>query len=383
MNEGTAAVLLAAVRSRLWRLRFATAARRAAWGAAGLLLLAAIGRVGWPGVDSSALLLPALAAWAVVSAAWTGLRRPTDAECALWADRHLAGASAYSTWVEARSAAAESTHPQSMLALQRWLAQRAPQSLQRLHERHDRLGLARPLSAAVACGALALLAQTVVGPDPATQGPVSASAPDPRQGAALGARPGRPITLTPPAVDDLASALRRGARPSGERTAGGGSPGAVSPPSDRTDAPEAPPASAVARGPDARAAARAAPTGASAATATPATQAQGGHTGGSTGRDAGDSRDTRADSGVSRAVAGAGPMPRSGSVPDRAGVPQVIDASLAATFDERQATPRLPAESGPGTVAAATPPPATDVRPLSPSETTYVQAWMKSRARLH
>ena len=99
------------------------------------------------------------------------------------------------------------------------------------------------------------------------------------------------------------------------------------------------------------------------------------------GRDAGDSRDDRADVGVSRALRGTIPVQGSESRALRASTERRADMGQAATYDEElpmqgAATKRV----GP-VVAAATPPLATEATRLTPTETTYVQAWMKASGR--
>ena len=91
--------LIEAVRRRLWLGQFLAAARLALWGTAGLMLLtAAVHLAGWP-LSPDLMFLALAFVWSVMAAraAW---QRPVDAACALWADRHLGGASAYTTLLE-------------------------------------------------------------------------------------------------------------------------------------------------------------------------------------------------------------------------------------------------------------------------------------------
>lgn len=144
--------LLRAVRWYVWRRAFVTVTRHALWAGAGSLLAIAVLHV------TLAPMAPTVAASAIVLAflggiVWAALGKPDDAACALWADRHLAGASGYSTWLEMRS----SRHRGSpaMRWLDDWTRTHAVQSIALLGHRHDPLRLSRP--ALAAAGALVIL----------------------------------------------------------------------------------------------------------------------------------------------------------------------------------------------------------------------------------
>ena len=99
------------------------------------------------------------------------------------------------------------------------------------------------------------------------------------------------------------------------------------------------------------------------------------------GRDAGDSPDSRPEAGVSRPAAGTIGATRFRSTVLAAEGGRRADMEQAAGFDDRVSTA---GGSKPGTtvvVAAATPPPAVETARLSPTETSYVQAWMKATGR--
>ena len=98
------------------------------------------------------------------------------------------------------------------------------------------------------------------------------------------------------------------------------------------------------------------------------------------GRDVGDSPDARVEQGVSRAAAGTIAQPRSGPTLALAGGERQADMEQAAGFDESM-TPGGASSGALVAAPAATPPRAVAAARLSPTETSYVQAWMKATGR--
>lgn len=144
MGESQVQTLMHAVRRRLWLLHGFDAARVAAWtSAAWLLGLLALHLAAGP-VPASAAVGGLALAW-VAAAAWAARQRPTDADCALWADRHLGGACAFSTLLELQPD--DAARPR----LHRWAAERVPEVLRRLAERPAPPRLAQPLLTLASC----------------------------------------------------------------------------------------------------------------------------------------------------------------------------------------------------------------------------------------
>ncbi|WP_088280806.1 hypothetical protein [Ideonella sp. A 288] len=368
--------LLAAVRRRLWRDEFIVAGRRAAWASAGLMLLAAAVHVVARPVAAGAVLAALALPWGV-ALAWAGRRRPAESACALWADRHLGGASAFGTLIEAGRPGTAGRDAAAVRWLVQWAQARVPDAHQRLAQHHEPLRLARPLLSMLVCTALAALVQVLPDPAPAAApaAAVTASAP-----AGLGDRP----LAAAEAPTALATEITRALRPAASREtpeppgSGGGAPTAGGgTPDDRPPAATAPPG-ATPRG-DAAAARDMAAAGApvDAAPPTGATQVAGA----GSGREAGDSRDERADVGVSRALRGAIPVQRSEAGARRSSADRQADMARGAAMDDGPSTPGGAAAPA-GVAAAASPPPtATEAAWLTATETSYVQAWMKSSAR--
>lgn len=175
-RNGSPAVrsLLAAVRRRLWHERFVEALRVALWSWAALLAAAAALHlaVGWPGL---AVALAIAAAAGLAALARAALRRPSEAESALFADRHLGGESAYSTWLEANDGTGGARDTPALRRLAQWTAAAAARSHGALEAQHAPLQLARPVAAAAICTAVAALvtalpaAERSVGTEPSRQ----------------------------------------------------------------------------------------------------------------------------------------------------------------------------------------------------------------------
>jgi hypothetical protein len=366
--------LLGAVRRRLWRGQFVAAVRRALWGSAGLMLLAAAVHLAARAVSIDAVLSALAVLWAaaLVQAGW---RRPSDSACALSADRHLGGASAFSTLLEMGQGAQGTANAKAMQCLETWASARVPEGLRLLAERQEAAHLARPLLSMLVCSALATLVLTLSEPAPSSRPQVVASS---------GSRDADPAMPAAEAlgsaelVGEIAGALRSAeSRDAPEPSKPGNAPAAGRGKSDDGPAPNTAQAGTTQPGELATA------TGSSRATAVEAAaaarSAQG--TGTGSGRDAGDSRDERADVGVSRALRGAIPVQRSELRALRTSTERQADMDRLATYDEDQSMHgEATARAGP-TPAAATPPPVTEATRLTPAETTYVQAWMRASER--
>ena len=352
--------LLLAVRRHLWRQRAGDAVRVALWSTAALLLAAVA-------LHLATRRVPAQPVWGLAALLWllmlgrAALRMPSPAECALWADRHLQGQSAFSTWLEARNAARSDAAGRRLTA---WASAQAVQSRRLLAQRQISMHLVRPLLVMLVSAALAVLVQSLWHAEPAR---ALADAASPAAGADPSRQPADTPAIGPAQADASAAPPRR---------ADGGLPDARPRPADAADAFNP---LAVARtasdGPSAGASASATAT----AAADPSAAAA--KSGSATGRDAGDARDERSAQGRSRAAAAAAPAatPTSGT-PAPARTATQADMGEAATYDEALQRPegsgagRLPA------AVAATPPAAGAATRLTPTETTYVQAWMRANA---
>jgi hypothetical protein len=158
MRGGASTVhsLLGAVRRRLWLERFVAALRAALWSWAAILAIAAMLHLasGRPGL-AAALVVATVAGLAALGRA--ALRRPGQAESALYADRRLGGESAYSTWLEARADAGLVHDTPALRRLAQWTAAAVPRSRSVLEALHLPLRLARPLAAAAICTVVAAL----------------------------------------------------------------------------------------------------------------------------------------------------------------------------------------------------------------------------------
>jgi len=363
--------LLGAVRRRLWRGQFVAAARLALWGSAGLMLLAVAVHLAARPVGIGTVLFAVAVLWASIMA-WAGVRRPSDSACALWADRHLGGASAFATLLEMRKGTQSVPNAQALRWLEHWATARVPHGRRLLAERQDSARLSRSLLSMLACTALASLVLTLPDLAPSSRQELAASPPS---GIADRPTPDAEPPVPTELVSELASALRsaesrrasdRGevsrapAEGPGKSDGGTGSrmaqPGSA-PPGERATLRESLPATPVGAPP-----------------AAGATQASG--TG--SGRDAGDIHDDRADAGVSRVVRSTIPVQRHDSSARRPSPEREADMDQLAAFDEdlpmhRAATARV--DPAP---AAATPPPATEAVRLTPTTAAYVRAWMKA-----
>ncbi len=364
--------LLGAVRRHLWLAHLHAAARLALWGTAGWMLFAGVVHlVAWP-VPVGAVLLGLALLWTALSAR-VARQRPADAACALWADRHLGGASAFTTLLELDRVKPGAASAQAVRCLEEFATLRVPHGLGLLAERPDAAHLSRPLVSASVCTALASLVLTL----PPTVAPTSRGTV-----ASVADTVGR---LTPdadspeqsPLVSEIARALREVPSDAATARERGGEGNAPAPGAGQVDehraseAADLPPGSKRPAGGPAPGSAEESAPGAG-ADRLPGTGA---------GQDAGDSRDERADAGASRPLRGTIPV-QAVDVPDRRpSAERRADRGQAATYDEEPSTRAAPMMRVDAVPAAATPPVAAADLRLTPTETLYVQAWLKASSR--
>lgn len=359
MQPSSVQSLLDAVRRRLWREQLSSAARSALWASAALMLVAAAGQVvvGPLGVQS---VLPTVAALWVVAMLWAGSRRPASAACALWADRNLAGESAYSTLVEARATRSATPDAQALQWLEQWAAAAVPRSERLLATRLTPARVIRPLVTALVCTALAAIVMTLPSPGMRMDGKaVSPAAPQSSTRADSAAAP----LAEPAATAELAAALRR-AQPRSDRDRG--NMVAVPAPAGHVDG------------------SRTAPRGADRGPTPAAVQTQSADAAG--GRKAGDSRDDRTDRGKSQASQEPMMVQRQALAGRSSTTDRRVDMDKLATFDDERTTTGALTERAPESViespGAAAPPPAVGSLDLTPAQAAYVQAWLvTSRGR--
>ena len=361
--------LFDAVRRRLWSRQFVAAARLALWAGAGLALVAAAAHLVLRPVSIDALLALLALPWLALLAR-AGWRRPPDAACALWADRHLGGASAYTTLMELDAMPQGASGAPARQRLEAWVAGRIPQSLAQMTARSETPYLSRPLVAMLVCAALAAFVLALPGPVPAPARPAATA-----DAAAAAEHP--PLLARAPAaaesLGEVARALRSAAgddapaRVHSGRTQAAGSgrsdDGAIPAKSEPDAAPQGPRANG-------------GPAGAIAAATSATPNANSLATGAGSGRDAGDSRDERAVMGTSRASPATLPVQRSGMDAGREPAARQADPDRAAAYaDDPAGASRAAGPAGP-VVAAAVPPAVTEAAPLTPTEARYVRAWM-------
>ena len=383
--------LLSAVRRRLWRVQLVAAARLALWGSAGLMLLAVVVHLSARQVPAGAVLMVITALW-VLMLAWAGTRRPADAACALWADRHLGGASAFTTLLETALGAQATQNPQAVQWLESWATARVPEGLRRLADHRDAAPLSRPLLAVLVCAALTAAVLSLPTFAPTLQQQTAASSPSGKGDPQTPQTPQTPAQADADAakgVDRLAAALRAASlqqpaepsqalRETGQAQAAApdkvdgatpAAPAAARPTGE--PAPRSPPPSGTTAG-------AAGPTAALPA-ATPPAPGTGNSAGAGTGNEAGDSRDARGDRAVSPAPRGT--MPQARSMPQPGSAQRQADSGSLGSYEGDASTPGAASMPALAAAAAATPPAARDATRLSPAETSYVQAWMKANAQ--
>ncbi len=181
-TDGSTSVrsLLAAVRRRLWRERFVAALRVALWSWAAILASTAALHlaVSWPGLGVAVAIAGAAG---LAALGWAALRRPSEAESALYADRRLGGESAYSTWLEARDLADDARNTPALWRLAQWTAAAARRSQGALEALHAPLRLARPFVAATICTVVAALVTALPAADRSTDTERARQAREPSQ----------------------------------------------------------------------------------------------------------------------------------------------------------------------------------------------------------
>jgi hypothetical protein len=369
--------LLRSIRGRLWLRRAADAARVSLWISAALMVAASLAPLVFGPVPPLAMVAAAGIVWGG-ALAWTAAHRPSAADSALWADRHLQGRSAFGTLLELGRGPPAAADAAARRHLEAWARAQLPHSARLLAERREPYRLLGPALAVLTCAALAALMQGLFPP---------AAPQDGRAAMAAAATASAPGGAAAPAADAAArGALQAAAAdatpaPSDRQGAGAATPAAAGAP--RADAPSQRPADA-ATAFDPLAAVDAAASAAAAGAATVAALAEGaqaleGSRSSSAGREAGDARGEGAASALSRPTAAPVPARWSGAERRRIGSGQA-DSDEAATYDDTasgrddEPAPKLPA------VAAAAPPTAGESTRLTPSETEYVQAWMRARS---
>jgi hypothetical protein len=365
--------LLRAVRRRLWRVQVVVAVRCALWGSAALLFLAVavLHLAGRPAVHELLLAMGAL--WAL-TIGWAGFRRPTEAECALWADRHLGGASAYSTLLETRERAVAQT-TEAVRWLERWATERVPQAERLLAARREPARLLRPLLFLVITAPVSVLLLTLPGVAPSSR--LDSPSSDASQPPARRTPEAVPLAATTLA-GELAIALQSaesGDTPRDERAK---QPSAAAPDkgdrsvgstvAERYGAPApVPPSGLMQSLPEKAASGSRAGAGTTSA-------------GVGSGREAGDSRDERTDTGVSRALTALLSVQRRELAARDETTEKHVDTAQPGTFESELPT-HAGASNGPAPMAAAaTPPAAAKTLRLKPTEAAYVQAWTKGKA---
>ena len=391
--------LLRAVRGRLWRMQLVAAARLALWGSAGLMLLAVVVHLSARQVPAGAVLMVLAALWVSVLA-WAGTRRPADAACALWADRHLGGASAFTTLLEAGAGAQATRHPQAVRNpqavqwLERWATAQVPEGLRRLAEGRETAPLSRPMLALLVCAALTAAVLSLPTFAPTLQQQAAASSPPGKGDPQTPQTPQMPAQAEPATaqgVDRLAAALRAASlqqpAEAGQTRREAGQAQAATP--DKADG-ATPAAQAAARPagepaprsplPSGTTAGAAGPTAAVPAAEPPAA-GTGNSAGAGTGNEAGDSHDVRGDTAVSSAPRGTMPHQATRSMPWPGSAQRQADNGSLGSYDDDASTPGAASMPALAAAAAATPPAARDAVRLSPAETSYVQAWMKANAQ--
>ncbi len=361
--------LLRAVRRRLWSSQCAAAVRLGAWGTAALMLLGAAAHFVIRPLAIDAVVVAA-AVWWTVLLAREGLRRPSDHDCALWADRRLDGQSAFTTWLEVGRSPACAADSPAVRFLGQWAAARVPQALQQLALAREAPRISRPLAMMAVCSALAAIVFSLPDLGPSAGSAPIASAP------AHAADRSAPIAAVPASnelVREVASALRSPAtREEAARRSGTGSTAAAQGRIGEAENATATTSIATPAPPSAASggAAAAMPTGGG----TPAA-------GSSSGREAGDSRDLRSGALASQAAAPTLPVPRSPLPARQPAAAWQADPETMGSFDDDLAAPGVPTKTAGQPVMAASPPPATDSLHLTPTQTSYVQAWLKATAR--
>ena len=148
--------LLSRVRNRLWYTQFAGAVRHAMWASAALIMLAVAVHLSARHVPVAAVLLALSVLW-VALLLRAGWQRPDASACALWADRHLGGTSAFTTLLELNSGKQRHASAPALRWLESWAMAKVPDSLGHLAQRRESMRLSRPLLVMLVCAALATI----------------------------------------------------------------------------------------------------------------------------------------------------------------------------------------------------------------------------------
>lgn len=364
--------LLAMVRSRLWRAQFIAAVRKAMWASAALMLLAVAVHLAARRVPVEAVL-PALSGlWValLLRAAW---QRPAVSACALWADRHLGGTSAFTTLLEQKGGTPGHASAPVLRWLEDWATARVPDSLALLAERQESMRLSRPLLSMLVCTALA--AAVLALPDTAPVSKQQAVALTP---SGIGDTPVPELPASGELISEIASALRSAQlRDEPGRRDAGRAPATERGKADEGKEPSR--AQAATEPTVARKSIAESTSGSSAEAARSDGRTQAAGTG--AGRDAGDSRDDRSGTGVSPVPQGTMSATRSATSARHTPADMQADMTQPATYDDEFTLPGAATVRSGFEVAAATPPPAAESTWLTPTEAKYVQAWMKAGAR--
>lgn len=342
--------LLLAVGRHLRYQRWAVTARYAAWGAVLVALLAALLHVSVRPVPPGELAL-CLVLIGLFAAGHALVTRPSPADCADWADRHLGGRSGYATCLEVLARPRPDPDPAAQ-HLEAWVAQSVPSSLAQLAARPFDAHLSKPLAAALVCIALAIAL---------LQLPTGARAPEATSTAAVGTATESALIDERPAVQqERLRGLSAGdtAEPTPPaQAAAHDAPATATAPADARDA-----ATQDDRPPDGDATLGARTTGEAAAS----------------GREAGDVADAGGENLFTAPWQGelAAQLRDIATQTPRRDLR--ADAGQQADFTDTTAIHA--GRDGDGSlVAPATPPPASASPPLSPAERAYLRAYLSDR----
>ena len=374
MNDPVVQNLFDATRRHLRREQGRVAIRRAAWLSAASMLLAGVVHLTVLSVPVGAVLFVVGLVW-ISMLAWVAWRRPSDSACALWIDRHLGGASAFTTLLDPSSRSKSPAHTQAVRWLEQWAAAKVPGFLRSLGAQRPSVRVSGSLLSMAVCAALALFLLTLPDAVPLSRRQASAAS---TATAGDNATPPAEAPVTARLASEISSALRSTETPSEpeHKGAGDASPAGATRPDDDSASPT--PSSATPLPSDAST-----PRDSRSIASVDASVAAGQSRSADvvSGRDAGDSPDTRADVGVSRSPTGTIPGQRFGSRVRLAASDRRADMDQAGDFNESVSAPGNSVPVAAAAVAAATPPPAVETARLSPTETSYVQAWMKATGR--
>ena len=365
--------LLGAVRRRLWLRRLVQSARRATWASVVLMLVAvAVIYVAKPAQRVDAVLIALGILWAA-ALGWTVLRPPSRGACALWVDRHLGGASAYSTLLDIRCRGIPEQSRDAADSLAHWLAASVPDARRRLNAQRNPAHLGRPVLLMIMSAALLMAVLTLPGVapglsvDPAAS-PVSASSDT--------AVPQTPPLESGALGNELEVALKKGRSRSAAafsatadstypRDTRGDEP--IEARAGRTQAQNATGRSENTSQGSARGSAGDAPAGAGSTSAARAS-----------GREAGEARDDGTDR-VSSSPSGAISVKQQGVAARSATAARQADMTQAAVFEDERGVHAGTRNMPPPIALPALAPAAENTMPLTPTQAAYVQAWLKTQ----